>query len=103
MLALPLFLILTCATRAPHAHAHVPVHTHTTAAPRFFTYTHCNARRLEELFAEIDINGDREMSWEEFTAYIIKNGALPTDAIKNSMKRVSKGMKCEKEQRGKRG
>lgn len=49
---------------------------------------HAFVFRLEELFAEIDINGDRELSWEEFTAYIIKNGAMPHDAIKNSMKRV---------------
>ena len=29
---------------------------------------------LSELFAQIDINGDGTMEWEEFTTYIVESG-----------------------------
>lgn len=44
--------------------------------------------RLADLFAEIDINGDHELSWEEFTAYVIKMGILPVDTSESTMKKV---------------
>eukprot|EP01116_Phalansterium_solitarium_P017469 TRINITY_DN430_c2_g1_i6.p1 TRINITY_DN430_c2_g1~~TRINITY_DN430_c2_g1_i6.p1 ORF type:complete len:1041 (+),score=393.32 TRINITY_DN430_c2_g1_i6:312-3434(+) len=35
--------------------------------------------RLAELFTEIDINNDQEVSWEEFTGYLIKHGIQVLD------------------------
>jgi hypothetical protein len=35
--------------------------------------------KLTELFAEIDIDGDEEMTWDEFTSFIIKSGLEPYD------------------------
>ena len=49
---------------------------------------HYSISRLGELFAEIDINGDGDMSWEEFTSYIIKNGIMPTDMPAGPLKKV---------------
>ena len=43
--------------------------------------------RLTDLFTEIDIDGDKELSWEEFTSFIIKSGVEPFDPTK-SMKQV---------------
>ncbi len=42
--------------------------------------------RLCELFAEIDIDQDREMTWDEFTSFIIKNGVEPYDPVKTMKK-----------------
>lgn len=44
--------------------------------------------RLSDLFAEIDIDGDKEMTWDEFTSFIIKSGIEPFDPTK-SMKKVT--------------
>jgi hypothetical protein len=41
-----------------------------TARPNF----HTMVGKLRTLFEEIDINGDADMTWEEFTSYIVLNG-----------------------------
>lgn len=42
--------------------------------------------KLCDLFAEIDIDNDKEMTWDEFTSFIIKSGVEPYDPT-TSMKR----------------
>jgi hypothetical protein len=44
------------------------------------------ASKLCNLFTEIDIDGDKEMTWDEFTNFIIKSG-LETTEHSNSVKK----------------
>eukprot|EP01116_Phalansterium_solitarium_P010330 TRINITY_DN2500_c0_g1_i5.p1 TRINITY_DN2500_c0_g1~~TRINITY_DN2500_c0_g1_i5.p1 ORF type:complete len:638 (-),score=220.96 TRINITY_DN2500_c0_g1_i5:18-1931(-) len=36
--------------------------------------------RLTDLFKEIDVDGDHEMTWDEFTNFVIKRGVEPIDS-----------------------
>jgi hypothetical protein len=41
---------------------------------------------LCELFAQIDINGDGNMEWDEFTSFIVETGMAVADHEPNSIR-----------------